>query len=113
MANVTYHRRTEEAHQLIPPEGYTQSAYFEQELDALFSRYWLYAGMTDDLVAPGDYVTVQAGRYPLFVVRGNDGELRAFHNHCRHRGTQFLEGVLDLHHASTARIATRFTSEAT
>ncbi len=89
---VKYHTRTEEAHQLIAPAGYTQPEYFEQELDQLFSQFWLYAGMTDDIPQPGDYLTVQAGRYPLAVVRGNDGELRCFHNICRHRGTQFLEG---------------------
>ena len=88
---MRYHQRTEEAHQLIPPEGYTDGAFYEQELDQLFSRYWNFAGMTDDVPDVGDFMCVQAGRFPLVVVRDDAEELRAFHNICRHRGTQFLE----------------------
>ena len=90
--SVKYHQRTEDAHQLIPPRGYTDARYFELEQDLLFGRTWMYAGMVDDVLQPGDYLTVQAGRFPLAIVRGQDGKLRAFHNLCRHRGTQFLEG---------------------
>ena len=90
--SISYHQRTEDAHQLIPARGYTDPRYFELEQDQLFGRTWMYAGMTDDVSKPGDYLTVQAGRFPLAIVRGQDGEIRAFHNLCRHRGTQFLEG---------------------
>ncbi len=88
---MQYHQRTEEAHQLIPARGYTHAEYYERELDQLFSRFWNFAGMTDDVPDAGDFMCVQAGRFPLVVVRGDDQELRAFHNICRHRGTQFLE----------------------
>ena len=33
-------------------------------------------------------VTLQIGDYPLLVVRGRDGAIRAFHNSCRHRGSR-------------------------
>ena len=46
--------------------------------------------MVNDLANPGDYMTVQVGVHPIFVVRGHDHRLRAFHNICRHRGTQLL-----------------------
>ncbi len=88
---MNYHHKTEAASQLIPAAGYTNPAYLDVELDQIFSQYWNFAGMTDDLPETGDYQTIQAGRYPLVVVRGEDGVLRAFHNICRHRGTQFLE----------------------
>ncbi len=89
---TAYHHRTEEAHQLIPPGGYTDQHYFEIEQDVIFSRYWNFAGMTDDIPNPGDFRCTQAGRYPLVVVRDDEGEIHAFHNICRHRGTQFMEG---------------------
>jgi Rieske 2Fe-2S family protein len=44
-------------------------------------------------VAPGDYVTAVVGKAPLVVIRGDDGELRAFHNLCRHRGMLLLQGA--------------------
>ena len=40
---------------------------------------------------PGDYLTLQVGHFPLVVVRGGDGELRALHNVCRHRGSVVCE----------------------
>jgi len=88
---MKYHQRTEEAHQLIPPRGYTDPAFYEMEQDVLFSRYWNFAGMTDDIAESGNFQCVQAGRYPLAIVRDDEGEIRGFHNICRHRGTQFLE----------------------
>lgn len=47
----------------------------------------------DELAHPGDYVTVQAGRIPLVVVRLRDGTLRAHQNVCRHRGAVMIEGA--------------------
>ncbi len=92
MPNVRFHERNFEASQLLPREAYVSLDWFELEQERLFSRYWNFAGTVHELANPGDYVTVQAGRYPLFVVVGSDGEVRAFHNICRHRGTQFMEG---------------------
>lgn len=80
------------AAQLLPPEAYTSQAWFDREQVALFGHAWTFAGMVDDVLAPGDYSSVQVGPYPLFLVRGQDGELRAFHNLCRHRGNQIVEG---------------------
>ena len=49
--------------------------------------------MVDDLPEAGDYRTLKVGRCPLVVIRGKDGALRCFHNVCRHRGMQPLEGA--------------------
>jgi phenylpropionate dioxygenase-like ring-hydroxylating dioxygenase large terminal subunit len=45
------------------------------------------------LPEPGSYVAREAAGTPLVVVRGGDGRVRAFHNACRHRGTQVAEGT--------------------
>ena len=76
---------------LLPPEAYFDDGWFEQEQRALFGRSWHLAAAVEELVYPGDFVTLVAGRDPLLVIRGADGELRAFHNFCRHRGHQLLE----------------------
>lgn len=84
-------RNPMQARQLLPREAYQSQQWFETEQEALFGAVWNYAGMVDDLLAPGDYLCTTAGPFPLFVVRGADGELRAFHNLCRHRGTRLLD----------------------
>lgn len=78
---------------LMPPEAYTSEAWFTREQEQLFGKNWYFAGMADDLPEVGDYLCVQVGPNPLVVIRGNDGEVRAFHNLCRHRGAQLLEGT--------------------
>lgn len=75
---------------LLPILAYTSQAWFQWEMEALWGKNWHFAGMVSDLGTPGDYMTVQVGVYPIFVVRGHDHRLRAFHNICRHRGTQLL-----------------------
>ncbi len=76
---------------LLPVSAYTSRAWFEREQRDLFGRVWQFAGMTGDLGEIGQYICAQAGAYPLIVIRDEAGELRAFHNICRHRGTQLLE----------------------
>jgi p-cumate 2,3-dioxygenase alpha subunit len=67
-------------------ETMTSEAVREQELARVFERSWLYVGHESELAEPGDYRRrVIAGRSIIFV-RGSDGEIRAFHNSCPHRG---------------------------
>ena len=40
----------------------------------------------------GSYVAREAAGVPIVVVRGTDGEVRAFRNACRHRGMQVASG---------------------
>ncbi len=49
-------------------------------------KEWLFAGHECEIPKPGDWFTLQIGAYPVVVVRGRDGVVRAFHNVCRHRG---------------------------
>ena len=65
-----------------------ETAALEQR--AIFERTWQLAGHINDLPEPGSYVTASAGSQSLIVVRGKDGELRAFRNVCRHRGRRLV-----------------------
>lgn len=78
--------------QLLPVEAYTSEAWHKREQRELFARSWVFAGMVEDLEAPGDYRIVGAGAASLILLRDDAGHLRAFHNVCRHRGTRLLEG---------------------
>lgn len=78
---------------LLPVEAYTSQEWFEREQELIFSKVWHYAGFVEDIVNPGQYISVQAGLNNIFIVMGRDRRLRAFHNICRHRGTQLLRAV--------------------
>lgn len=74
---------------LIPTLGgkwYVDEAIFGSEQERLFERMWFCAVRSGDLALPGQFKRVQVGRESVLVVRGRDGELRAFLNICRHRG---------------------------
>jgi phenylpropionate dioxygenase-like ring-hydroxylating dioxygenase large terminal subunit len=45
------------------------------------------------LQKPGDFVARHAAGVPIVAVRGNDGEVRAFRNACRHRGAEVASGM--------------------
>jgi phenylpropionate dioxygenase-like ring-hydroxylating dioxygenase large terminal subunit len=77
---------------LLAPEAYWSQEFFDDEQRLLFAHTWHLVADAAELTEPGDYVTFSAGTDPMVVVRGLDGELRAFHNFCRHRGMLLLEG---------------------
>tara|TARA_B100000676_G_scaffold151639_1_gene149628 strand:+ start:3967 stop:4281 length:315 start_codon:yes stop_codon:yes gene_type:complete len=78
--------------QSLPHEAYVNQDWFERERHELFCRTWGFVGTVHDFKEAGEYQTVQAGVHTLAVVRGSDGKLRGFHNICRHRRTELLEG---------------------
>lgn len=78
---------------ILPVEAYTSQAWFDHEQAMIFSRTWQFAGFREDISEPGQYISVQAGLNNIFIVMGRDRRLRAFHNLCRHRGTQLLRAV--------------------
>jgi Rieske 2Fe-2S family protein len=77
----------------LPVEAYTSEDWFDQEQKTIFSKTWRYAGFREDLTKPGQSLTVQAGVTNIFIVMGRDRRLRAFHNICRHRGTQLIRAT--------------------
>ncbi len=64
----------------------------ELEQERIFARSWQLVGHASQLADPGDYLTGSAGVQPVLVLRADDGQLRAFRNVCRHRGSRLLNG---------------------
>ena len=95
---MTGHSSDESPAWLLPVEAYTSAEWLENERERLFERCWSFVGMVDELRRVGDYVTVSIGRIPIVVIRGEEG-LAAFHNICRHRGAQLLEGRGNIGHS--------------
>ena len=65
---------------------YTDPGVYQQDLENIFYREWLFAVPACELDKPGAHATLNVGAYPVVIVRGNDNRIRAFHNVCRHRG---------------------------
>ncbi|MEZ5674487.1 MAG: aromatic ring-hydroxylating dioxygenase subunit alpha [Thalassovita sp.] len=72
----------------LPQQCYTDPGLYQQEIEALWSREWIFAAAGPELPKTGNYVTVTIGAASVIVVRGADGIARAFHNSCRHRGSR-------------------------
>ena len=76
----------------VPASRYTSPRWAELELLHLWPRVWQIACSLDHVAAPGDFFVYDVGPYSVLIVRGDDGELRAFQNVCRHRGNELCEG---------------------
>src|SRR5947208_2667582 len=74
----------------LTAEWYTDPAIYALEQRRIFRASWQYVDMTDEVARPGDFVTATVGEVPVVITRGEDGELRAFANVCRHRGAQVV-----------------------
>ena len=76
----------------LEPRYYLGEDALRREMDTVFARSWQYAGHVGELAEPNTYITTRAGDQPVLVVRTEDGELRAYRNVCRHRGSELLTG---------------------
>ena len=75
----------------LPPWCYTSDAFYRREVDAILTRSWNLVGRVDEIPSPGDYRVFDLCGRSAIVVRGDDGEIRALANTCRHRGTRLLD----------------------
>jgi len=64
---------------------------YERERPAIFAREWIVFARAEQLTTPGSCIAAVIAGYPLVVVVDRDGELRAFHNVCRHRAGPLVD----------------------
>ena len=83
------------------PQGlYLDPRAFDFDLAAIYGQSWLMAGFECELPKPGSYMAMTVGKWPIVITRNRDGEIKAFHNSCRHRGSV----VCQPGHGSAARL---------
>jgi phenylpropionate dioxygenase-like ring-hydroxylating dioxygenase large terminal subunit/AcrR family transcriptional regulator len=76
----------------LPGWAYHSEEFHELEREHVFLKSWQVVCHQSELPATGDYVTFEFFGRRGFVVRGNDGMIRAFHNVCSHRAHAVVSG---------------------
>jgi len=71
----------------LPANWYYDPAHYQRELESIWYRDWVCVGRAESVSAPGDYFVAVLGDQSLIVTMDVRGDLRAFHNTCRHRGS--------------------------
>lgn len=71
----------------LPFELYTNSTAHELEKRRIFHRDWVFACSEKQVENAGDYFALSIAGEPIVIIRGQDHQLRALSNVCRHRGT--------------------------
>ena len=74
----------------LPAWSFFNNEMFEAEKDLLFRRHWQLVCHSNDIPNNGDFITWDLVGERALVLRGSDGEVRAFHNLCKHRGSRVL-----------------------
>jgi phenylpropionate dioxygenase-like ring-hydroxylating dioxygenase large terminal subunit len=74
----------------LPAWSYFNPEMLEMEKDLLFRSHWQLVCHVNDVPETGDFVTLDCVGERALVVRGQDGEVRGFHNLCRHRGSRVV-----------------------
>ncbi|KAF7623920.1 Rieske 2Fe-2S family protein [Aspergillus flavus] len=69
----------------LPASWYHSSPLYELERRAIFSKRWLLVTHRSRLTKPGDFIRYEEAGFPIFLCLDRQGNLRGFHNVCRHR----------------------------
>jgi len=71
----------------LPQAFYVADDVFARDMDLLLGG-WNLLGHESEIAAPGDWITAGFGRESAIIVRGEDGNVLALANVCRHRGSR-------------------------
>src|SRR5581483_6808156 len=73
-------------HGRISREIFVSSDVYQQELELIFARAWLFIGHESQIPNPGDFFVSRMGEESVILVRDRQSEIHVFLNTCRHRG---------------------------
>ena len=86
-AQVRRRRRLQGIERGIPASYMYDPEHYKRELEVFWYNMWINVGREEEIPNPRDYVVKSVGEQNLVVSRDLKGNVRAFHNTCRHRGS--------------------------
>jgi carnitine monooxygenase subunit len=76
----------------LPGWVYHDPDFFQIEMDRVIRPSWQIVCHINDIANAGDWHSLDLLGESIIVVRGDDGDIRAFHNVCRHRASRLVDG---------------------
>ena len=76
----------------LPPGIFHDAGIYDLEKDRLFHKGWVCVGRTAEMPRAGDFISYDILDQPVFVIRQQDGSVKAFPNVCLHRCARLVEG---------------------
>ena len=67
---------------------YTDEEVFQQELEKIWYRTWVYVGHVSEVPKPNDFVLKSIGPQSVIMTRDGEGQIHLLLNRCPHRGNQ-------------------------
>lgn len=77
----------------LPSWYYLDAGIARAEQEAIFADSWQYVCHAENVASAGQYLVRDIAGESILIIRGRDGELRAFYNVCSHRAHQLLQGA--------------------
>ena len=71
---------------LISREIYVNEEIYQQELERVFARTWLFIGHESQVPNPNDFFVSRMGEESVIMTRDRQGQIHVLLNTCRHRG---------------------------
>ncbi|HKY19858.1 MAG TPA: SRPBCC family protein [Vicinamibacterales bacterium] len=75
----------------LPLGRYTDREFFEIEKEYMWKRTWILVGFANEVPDPGSFKAIDVLGHPVILARDKAGEIRAFHNVCKHRGAKVCQ----------------------
>lgn len=92
LAEITSDRADPDADFSLPGWIYTDREFFDLEIERIIRPSWQIVCHVNEIANPGDYQTIDYLGESVVVIRGEDRQVRAFTNVCRHRAMRLVEG---------------------
>src|SRR5690606_15798406 len=70
----------------VSTSAYRGEKVFQDEIERIFHRTWIYLCHESEIRKPGDYKSTMLGLQPVIVSRDQSGNITAVLNACTHRG---------------------------